>query len=77
MNKSFFIIFIPAVFVAAMYISLGIYPPARVYLGICLFALALGIYRVRAMMHKRGRLDRPAPPAPPAAPAATEPTAQH
>jgi len=54
MNRSFIIIMIPAVFVAAMYISLGIYPPARVYVGIFLFALALGIYRVRAMRMKRG-----------------------
>ena len=57
MNKSFIIIMIPAVFVAAMYISLGIYPPARVYVGIFLFALALGIYRVRALRMKRGNAD--------------------
>jgi hypothetical protein len=87
MNRSFLIIFVPAVFVAAMYVSLGIYPPARVWVGIALFATAVGMYRVRAMMHKRGKLDRPAPPgassdAPPvalpaatAAPAPSEPTA--
>lgn len=54
MNRSFIIILIPAVFVAAMYVSLGIYPPARVWIGIGIFALALGIYRVRAMRIKRG-----------------------
>ena len=57
MNKSFIIIFIPAVFVAIMYISLGIYPPGRVWVGIALFAAALGAYRVRAMMMKRGKAD--------------------
>lgn len=70
MNRSFIIIMIPAVFVAAMYVSLGIYPPARVWFGIVLFVIALSIYRVRALMIKRGRI---APPSPPAAPSSSAP----
>jgi len=73
MNRSFIIILIPAVFVAAMYISLGIYPPARVYVGIFVFALALGIYRVRALRMKRGNADASGrPPTQPALPGAPQ-----
>jgi len=57
MNKSFIIIFIPAVFVAIMYVSLGIYPPRRIEIGLAIIAAALGAYRVRAMMMKRGKAD--------------------
>jgi hypothetical protein len=57
MNKSFVIIFVPAVFVAIMYVSLGIYPPGRVWLGIALFVAAVAAYRVRWMMLKRGKSD--------------------
>ena len=57
MNRSFIIIMIPAVFVAAMYVSLGIYPPLRVWIGIGIFAVGFGVYRVRAMMIKRGKID--------------------
>ena len=77
MNRSFIIIMIPAVFVAAMYVSLGIYPPLRVWIGIGIFAVGFGVYRVRAMMIKRGNPEisgRPAsqPAAPTALPGAPQ-----
>jgi hypothetical protein len=59
MNKSFLIIFIPALIVAAMYLSLGIYPPRRIEIGIAIVAAALGAWRIRWMMMKRGRSDTP------------------
>ena len=69
MNKSFLIIFIPALIVAAMYISLGIYPPARVWIGLGIFAIAIGAYWLRAI-RRRGNPEAPGPAAPPATPAA-------
>ena len=59
MNKSFLIIFIPAVIVAGMYLYLGIYPPKRIEIGIAILAAALGAWRIRWMMMKRGRADAP------------------
>ena len=54
MNKSFLIIFIPALLVAAFYVSLGIYPPRRIEIGIAIVAAAIGAYRIRWMIMKRG-----------------------
>ena len=70
MNRSFFIVFIPAVFVAAMYLSLGIYPPARILIGIAVVAVGLAAWGIRTWMKR----NQPTPPCgaaatPPAAPA--------
>ena len=80
MNKSFFIIFIPAVFVAAMYVSLGIYPPLRVLIGVAIVTVGLAVWGIRMWMKRSRTAARdarteppPAAPAPPAAP--TSPTA--
>ena len=75
MNKSFLIIFIPAVFVAAMYLFLGIYPPARVLTGAGVVAAGLAVWGIRAW-RKRGRTAPPGsaaaapPPSSSAAPGA-------
>jgi len=78
MNRSFLIIFIPALIVAAMYISLGIYPPARVWIGLGIFA-AIGAYRLRAI-RRRGHPEASGlaePPATPAAGASASPAGQN
>ena len=75
MNKSFLIIFIPAVLVAAMYLYMGIYPPRRVWIGVVIVAAALGAYRIRVMM-QRGKTGRITPDPTPSAPAALSGTPQ-
>jgi len=56
MNKSFLIIFIPALLVAAAYLALGVRPPARVEVGIAVVALAFAAYRLKVML-ERGKTD--------------------
>jgi hypothetical protein len=73
MNKSFLIIFIPALLVAAMYLAMGIYPPKRIEIGIAIVAAVLGAWRLKLML-QRGKTGTPkagtaspaSPPAPPA-----------
>jgi hypothetical protein len=67
MNRSFLIIFIPAVFVAAMYLFLGIYPPGRVLIGIAVLAAGFAAYGIRVWLKRGKAAAQPAPPAPPAA----------
>jgi hypothetical protein len=56
MNKSFLIIFIPALFVAAVYLAMGIRPPARVEIGVGVVAAAIAAYRIRVLI-QRGKPD--------------------
>ncbi len=76
MNRSFLIIFIPAVFVAAMYLLLGIYPPLRVLVGIAVVLAGGAAYGIW-MWRKRGKTAAqnaaPAPPAAAPAPPAGKP----
>jgi len=77
MNKSFLIIFIPALLVAAMYLAMGIYPPRRIEIGIAVVAAVLGAWRLKLMM-QRGKTDTPkAGTAAPSAPSPTAPPAQN
>ncbi|HVN09334.1 MAG TPA: hypothetical protein VMV61_10190 [Patescibacteria group bacterium] len=76
MNKSFLIIFIPAVLVAAMYLFLGIYPPVRVLAGVAMVAAGLAAWGIRTWMKRSGTVPAstaaapsPTTPTPPAAPA--------
>ena len=82
MNRSFLIVFIPAVFVAAMYLSLGIYPPARILIGLAVVTVGLAAWGIRTWI-KRHRTVPPggaaappptttASPAPPASPTASQ-----
>jgi len=68
MNRSFLIIFIPALFVAAGYLAMGIRPPARVGIGIAVFAAGFAFYRIRVMI----RRGKPAEPKASSAPPATK-----
>ena len=52
MNRSFLIIFIPALFVAAGYLYLGIRPPLRAEIGVALFVVAIAVFRLKAKLHK-------------------------
>ncbi|HKO04119.1 MAG TPA: hypothetical protein VJW51_05205 [Candidatus Acidoferrales bacterium] len=67
MNKSFLIIFIPALLVAAGYLALGIRPPTRVEIGIAVFAVAFSVYRIRVMIQRGKPAEPKASSAPPAA----------
>ena len=53
MNRSFLIIFIPALFVAVGYLYLGVRPPARAEIGLAIFVAAIAAFRLNAML--RGR----------------------
>jgi uncharacterized membrane protein len=53
MNRSFLIIFIPALLVAAMYLALGYRPPTRVEIGLAVFVAAIAAYRLKAMLDIR------------------------
>jgi len=61
MNKSFLIIFIPALLVAAMYISLGIYPPRRIEIGVAIVVAAAAAYRLKLMLDARKARSAGAP----------------
>jgi len=67
MNKSFLIIFIPALLVGAGYLALGVRPPARVEVGIAVLALAFAAYRIRVMVQRGKPAEPKASSAPPAA----------
>ena len=54
MNRSFLIIFVPAVFVAAMYLSLGIYPPRRVWIGVAVVTAGLAAWGIRTWLKRGG-----------------------
>ena len=56
MNRSFLIIFIPALLVAAGYLALGVRPPARVGIGVAVLVAAFAAYRIRVMI-QRGKPD--------------------
>jgi len=75
MNRSFLIIFIPALLVAAGYLYLGIRPPLRAEVGVAIFAAAVAALRLRAMLKDR-KSPRPeaSPPgaSAPASPPATK-----
>jgi len=84
MNRSFLIIFIPAVFVAGMYLMLGIYPPARILIGLGVFlVVGAGVWiwmwrrREKRAAENAGPAQPPsggqAPPAAPATPPAGQP----
>jgi len=59
MNRSFLIIFIPAVLVAAAYLYMGIRPPVRAEIGVALFAAVIAAIRLKAMLRGR-KAVRPA-----------------
>ncbi|HKM90860.1 MAG TPA: hypothetical protein VJX29_09600 [Candidatus Acidoferrales bacterium] len=67
MNKSFLIIFIPALLVAAGYLALGVRPPARVEIGIAVLVAAFAAYRIRVMIQRGKPAEPKASSAPPAA----------
>ena len=67
MNRSFLIIFIPALLVGAGYLALGVRPPARVEVGIAVLAVAFAAYRIRVMV-QRGKPAERNTVRPPAAP---------
>jgi mannose/fructose/N-acetylgalactosamine-specific phosphotransferase system component IIC len=88
MNRSFLIIFIPALLVAAGYLYLGIRPPMRAGIGIAIFAVVVAVIRLRFMLQSKraaGAAARsggqqnpsgtqlPSPPVTPAPPAANHP----
>jgi hypothetical protein len=52
MNKSFLIIFIPALLIAATYLALGYRPPTRVEIGLAVFVAAFAAYRLKAMLER-------------------------
>jgi len=52
MNKSFLIIFIPALLVAAMYLALGYRVPTRVEIGLAVVVAAIAAYRLKAMLQR-------------------------
>ena len=56
MNRSFLIIFIPALLVAGMYLYLGIYPPKRIEIGLAIVVAAFAAYRLKVML-ERDRAD--------------------
>jgi len=62
MNRSFLIIFIPALLVAAMYLALGIYPPKRVEIGLAVVVAAIAAYRLKVMLDVRKADIRKAKP---------------
>jgi hypothetical protein len=53
MNRSFLIIFIPALLVAAAYLYMGFRPPARAEIGLAVFVAAVAAFRLKAMMQGR------------------------
>jgi hypothetical protein len=52
MNKSFLIIFIPALLIAAMYLALGIHPPTRIEIGLAVVVAAIAAYRLKVMLER-------------------------
>jgi ABC-type proline/glycine betaine transport system permease subunit len=62
MNRSFLIIFIPALLVAAMYLAMGIRPPTRVEIGIAIVAAVLGAWRLKLMLQRGKTSQQAAPP---------------
>ncbi len=50
MNRSFLIIFIPALFVAAGYLYLGFRPPLRAEVVLAIFVAVIAALRLRAML---------------------------
>jgi len=65
MNRSFLIIFIPALLVALMYVSLGICPPKRIEIGLAVAVAALAAWRLKWMLDrdKSGKAKSPTPSA--------------
>ena len=53
MNRSFLIIFIPALLLAAAYLAMGIRPPTRVEIGLAVFVAAIAAYRLKVMLDSR------------------------
>jgi hypothetical protein len=52
-NRSFLIIFIPALLVAAMYLAMGMRIPTRVEIGLAVFVAAVAAYRLKVMLDIR------------------------
>lgn len=69
MNRSFLIIFIPALFVAAGYLYIGVRPPLRAEVALGIFVAAIAAVRLKAMLDSRKS------PAPAARPNAGQPPA--
>ena len=59
MNKSFLIIFIPALLVAAMYLAVGIRPPTRVEIGLAIVVAAIAAYRLKVMRYQKSKMGNP------------------
>jgi len=53
MNKSFLIIFIPALLVAAAYLAMGYRPPTRIEIGLAVFVAAIAAFRLKAKLDIR------------------------
>jgi len=53
MNRSFLIIFIPALFVAAGYLYIGIRPPLRAEIALGVFVAAIAAFRLKAKFSSR------------------------
>jgi hypothetical protein len=66
MNRSFLIIFIPALLVGAGYLALGVRPPVRIEIGIAVLVAAFAAYRIRVMIQRGRPAERAAAPTPPA-----------
>lgn len=66
MNRSFLIIFIPALLVAAGYLYLGYQVPARAEIGLAVIVAAIAALRLKAMLQGRKSASAPRqePPAP-------------
>ena len=69
MNRSFLIIFIPALFVAAGYLYIGVRPPLRAEIALGVFVAAIAVFRLKAMLASR-KSQAPAAPNPSAPQAA-------
>ena len=67
MNKSFLIIFIPALLASAGYLALGVRRPARIEIGIAVLVAAFAAYRIRVMVQRGKPAEPKASSAPPAA----------
>ena len=52
MNRSFLIIFIPALLIAASYLAMGYRPPTRVEIGLAVVVAAIAAYRLKVMLER-------------------------
>jgi hypothetical protein len=76
MNRAFLVILVPAVFVAAMYLAVGIFPSTRASVGAAAFVAVLAAFRLNAMLRRGKSADQAATPAASTPPAAPPPAQQ-